>query len=94
MGVLLIPEPIFPFTGVLVGGVLRRFGEWGGIIALILMINSIGYAIVAQCFCVLYRYAILSGNDVFLKIVNSWISYVFGYLYNRGRLYSWNSVLV
>ncbi|CAD5220345.1 unnamed protein product [Bursaphelenchus xylophilus] len=59
LGIFVHPDPIFPFPGAYVRGLFRHFGSFGGKFSMALMFNTVAFAISAQCYCIMYRYAML-----------------------------------
>uniref|UniRef100_A0A1I7SNA1 G_PROTEIN_RECEP_F1_2 domain-containing protein n=2 Tax=Bursaphelenchus xylophilus TaxID=6326 RepID=A0A1I7SNA1_BURXY len=78
MGVLVKPDPLFPFTGAVINGLFKYLGEQGAVISDVAIVNTAGYAVSTQCACIIYRFAVLQPNPKFLDFVLSWIEVAIG----------------
>ncbi|CAD5208522.1 unnamed protein product [Bursaphelenchus xylophilus] len=80
LGVLVKPDPLFPFTGAYINGFFKYLGEPGAILSDIAIANTAAYAMSTQCYCIMYRFAVLQANPKYLHALLSWTTWIVAYL--------------
>ncbi|CAD5214502.1 unnamed protein product [Bursaphelenchus okinawaensis] len=75
LGIFAHPDPLFPYPAAYVNGLLKYLGPVGGEVSMTLMFNTVAFALSAQCYCIIYRYAMLMDDSWFFKKIvkkSSW----------------------
>ncbi|CAD5208523.1 unnamed protein product [Bursaphelenchus xylophilus] len=80
LGVLVKPDPLFPFSGAYINGFFKYLGEPGAVVSDVAIVNSAGYAMSTQCYCIMYRFAVLQTNPKYMDALLSWTTWIVAYL--------------